>query len=228
MVWRSGMVIACSTPAAVRGSSSLAGRAGCSGLVNGVHPDVAALEDAVWSLGRLGLPGLSVELGASSVTDLPVTPESFDAAWCLGVLAYPPVCANWCAWCGPLVGWWWSAATSPARPGCRSSPTWSSPFGGVCMPPLTPARGRGRPSHRSSSVCWPPRCRWLASSRGHWSGSAPRRGAPRPRRRRVPTPAQRSACRADEQRGDHHGLMGPGARPRLRLSHACGLANMRG
>lgn len=66
----------------------LAERVRPGGLVNGVDPDVGALEYAAWWLGQLELPGINVELGASAVEALPFASASFDAAWCSGVLAY--------------------------------------------------------------------------------------------------------------------------------------------
>jgi SAM-dependent methyltransferase len=66
----------------------LAERVAPGGLVNGVDVDLGALEYAAWHLGRLDVPGISVELGLSSVEALPFEPDTFDAAWCSGVLAY--------------------------------------------------------------------------------------------------------------------------------------------
>lgn len=66
----------------------LAERVAPGGLVNGVDVDLGALEYAAWRLGQLDFPGISVELGLSSIQALPFDADTFDAAWCSGVLAY--------------------------------------------------------------------------------------------------------------------------------------------
>lgn len=66
----------------------LADRVAPTGRVNAIDPDVPALEYAAWWLGGLTLAGIDIELGASSVEALPFGADTFDAAWCSGVLPY--------------------------------------------------------------------------------------------------------------------------------------------
>lgn len=68
----------------------LAERIAPGGQVQAVDHDFGVLEYAAWSLGRAPVPGASIELGLSDVTDLPFADDSLDAAWCSAVLGYVP------------------------------------------------------------------------------------------------------------------------------------------
>jgi SAM-dependent methyltransferase len=68
----------------------LAERVAPGGQVQAVDHDFGVLEYAAWSLGRAPVPGVTIELGLSDVTDLPFAGGTLDAAWCSAVLGYVP------------------------------------------------------------------------------------------------------------------------------------------